>query len=610
MTEKTTYCKNVFAFSRRRTVEVKVGQVGIGGNNPVRIQTMVTTPTSDIEATVGECMKMADAGAELVRITAPGLKDAEALGIIRKELRTRGYNIPLIADIHFNPDAAELAARNVEKIRINPGNFTDKQAMLQPGIIDFEDRWDDDLAKLRTRFISLLAICKEYGTALRIGSNHGSLSGRIMSRYGDTPAGMVESAMEFLRICKAEKFDKVVVSMKASNTRVMVQAYRLLVVAMDAEDMHYPLHLGVTEAGDGEDGRIKSAVGIGSLLADGLGDTIRVSLTEAPENEIPVARVLVEYTSLKTFSHRVGGCSAVNQSFFDELTGLHERSDLLGKDVVVISDLSKLNPLYEADIAPIKSSCGGGECTQEGRGEAVFPDYIYTGSSTVAFDSENLKIIDDNNDNFIFCNYAMLTNLFLEWLRVNQDKTLVVSSDNDNGIAEMRAFFLTLQAHKLTNPVVIARSYEESDFEKLQIMAACDFGGLLIDGFGAGLMLSAPSEISAKRISDLCFRILQATRVRFTRTEYIACPGCGRTLFDLQDTLKKVKDATSGCRNLKIGIMGCIVNGPGEMADADYGYVGAGVGKITLYKGKEAVKKNIPQENAIQELIILIKENE
>jgi (E)-4-hydroxy-3-methylbut-2-enyl-diphosphate synthase len=740
MTKKTEkYSGNLFAFSRRRTVEVMVGQVGIGGNNPVRIQTMVTTPTQDIDATVGECMKMADVGAELVRITAPGVKDAEALGVIRQRLRAQGYNIPLIADIHFNPDVAVVAARNVEKIRINPGNFTDKQAMLQPGISDFEESWENDLSRLRAKFVSLLDVCKEYGTALRIGANHGSLSGRIMSRYGDTPAGMVESAMEFLRICKEESFDNVVVSMKASNTRVMVRAYRLLVAAMNAEEMYYPLHLGVTEAGDGEDGRIKSAVGIGALLADGLGDTIRVSLTEAPENEIPVARELVKYFTYSlttTFVHEV-----------HELYELHERSNLLGKEVVVIADLSKLNPLYEMDTSPLTPPHKGGECPRkeekcsqiddekgrveyprkgekycetdeaemekyprkeekcsqidgdgvveyprkgekycetdgeegrveyprkgekyseideaemekyprkgdkysqiddekgmekyprkgkEGRGESsqtdkvengvecspplweegrgeVFPDYIYTGSSTVAFDSENLKIIDDNNDNFIFCNYALLTNSFLEWLRENQDKILVVSSENVNCIAELRAFFLKLEHHKIVNPVVIARSYAETDFEKLQIRAACDFGGLLIDGFGAGVMLSAAAEIPAKLVSDLCFRILQAARVRYTRTEYIACPGCGRTLFDLQDTLKRVKEATAGFKNLKIGVMGCIVNGPGEMADADYGYVGAGVGKVTLYKGMTPAKKNIPQENAIKELIELIKENE
>jgi (E)-4-hydroxy-3-methylbut-2-enyl-diphosphate synthase len=573
-------------------VEVKAGQVCIGKNNPVRIQTMVTSPTSDIAATVKECMKVADAGAELVRITAPTAKDAEALGMIRQELRRAEYNIPLIADIHFNPDVAEIAARNVEKIRINPGNFTDRQAMLQPDIADFEKNWNDDLAKLRKRFVSLLKVCKEYGTALRIGSNHGSLSGRIMSKYGDTPAGMVESAMEFLRICKDEHFDSAVVSMKSSNTVVMVQAYRLLVAAMDAEDMHYPLHLGVTEAGDGEDGRIKSAVGIGSLLADGLGDTIRVSLTEAPENEIPVARELVRH-----FFSR----SAVS---FSEKTALNSndvsigRTSLPGKKTVVVSDLSRWNPIRASDI----ESLGFGA-----KQESPVPDYVYTGSSAVMFDGENPKIIDDSNDNFIFCKYSELGSSFTAWLRENRDRTLVVSFDGAGSLAKQRSFFLELQRNEITNPIIIARSYREKNFEKLQIMAACDFGALLIDGFGSGVMLSAEPCISPKLVSDLCFRILQASRVRYTRTEYIACPGCGRTLFDLQETLKKVKKATSGLKNLKIGIMGCIVNGPGEMADADYGYVGAGPGKITLYKGREAVKKNIPQQNAIEELIELIK---
>jgi (E)-4-hydroxy-3-methylbut-2-enyl-diphosphate synthase len=564
--------------SRRQTVEVKAGQVCIGGNNPVRIQTMVTTPTSDIEATVGECMKVADAGAELVRITAPTVKDAEALGIIRRELRKKGYNIPLIADIHFNPDVAEIAAKNVEKIRINPGNFTDKQAMLQSETSDFERNWDNDLLKLRTRFVSLLNICKEYGTALRIGSNHGSLSGRIMSKYGDTPAGMVESAMEFLRICKEESFDNVVVSMKASNTKIMVQAYRLLVAAMDAEDMHYPLHLGVTEAGDGEDGRIKSSVGIGSLLADGLGDTIRVSLTENPVNEIPVAKELVRHFS----GFRIN--PSKKNYVFDYSDNI--KNTLLNNEVVVIADLSKLNPVYETDFVS---------------------DYIYTGSSSVMFDSE--KIISDNDDNFIFCNRSMFDNSFVIWLKQNQNKILMISLDDAGSVAEQRSFFLELKKNGVTNPVILVRSYKEKDFEKLQIMAACDFGALLIDGIGSGIMLSAEPSVSPKLVSDLCLRILQASRVRYTHTEYIACPGCGRTLFDLQETLQKVKKATSEFTNLKIGIMGCIVNGPGEMADADFGYVGAGAGKITLYKGKEAVKKNIPQEKAIDELIELIKKN-
>jgi (E)-4-hydroxy-3-methylbut-2-enyl-diphosphate synthase len=592
MTEKIQISS---ALSRRSTVEVKVGGIGIGGNNPVRIQTMVTTPTSDIEATVEACMKVADAGAELVRITVPTIADAEALGVIRQELRKKGYAIPLIADIHFNPDVAEIAAKNVEKIRINPGNFTDKQAILQADIPDFEQNWNKDLAKLRTRFVSLLNICKEYGTALRIGSNHGSLSGRIMLKYGDTPAGMVESAMEFLRICKEENFDNVVVSMKASNTRIMVQAYRLLVAAMDAEDMHSPLHLGVTEAGDGEDGRIKSAVGIGSLLADGLGDTIRVSLTEAPENEIPVARELVRHFP-QHFNLVSKDC---NMSGYLNING---RKTSQGNTVIVISDLSKLNTVYESDV----KSLGFGAKSDALRKNPV-PDYIYTGSSTITFDSENPKIIDDSNDNFIFCDCTMFNSSFLSWLKENRNKILVVSFDNVGGIVEQRAFFYRLQEHDITNKVIIARSYGEQDFKKLQIMAACDFGALLIDGFGDGVMLSAKQSVSPRLISDLCFRILQASRVRYTRTEYIACPGCGRTLFDLQKTLQKVKKATAEFNNLKIGVMGCIVNGPGEMADADYGYVGAGPGKITLYKGKEAVKKNILQENAIEELIDLIK---
>jgi (E)-4-hydroxy-3-methylbut-2-enyl-diphosphate synthase len=595
MTEKI---QPLSGFPRRLTVEVKAGRICIGKNNPIRIQTMVTTPTSDIAATVKECMKVADAGAELVRITAPTVKDAEALGIIRRELRKKGYDIPLIADIHFNPDVAEIAAKNVEKIRINPGNFTDKQAMLQSGIHDFEQDWNNDLAKLRTRFVSLLNICKEYGTALRIGSNHGSLSGRIMLKYGDTPAGMVESAMEFLRICKDENFDNVVVSMKASNTKIMVQAYRLLVAAMNVESMYYPLHLGVTEAGDGEDGRIKSAVGIGSLLADGLGDTIRVSLTEAPENEIPVAKELVRhFFSLPAISHN-------EKNTFDYLDNNNRtgRTSLPGKEVVVISDLSKQNPIYASDI----ESLGFGS-KQNYLRESPVPDYIYTGSSKVMFDGENAKIINDDNDNFIFCKHSTFDGSFLAWLRGNKDKALVVSFDEAGSIAEQRSLFLELQKNEITNPVIIARSYREKDFEKLQIMAACDFGALLIDGFGSGVMLSADPSISSKLVSDLCFRILQAARVRYTRTEYIACPGCGRTLFDLQETLKTIKKATSEFKNLKIGIMGCIVNGPGEMADADYGYVGAGPGKITLYKGKEAVKKNIPQQNAMEELIELIK---
>lgn len=606
MEDKTKlYCKSLFKYIRRKTVEVRVGDIVIGGNNPVVIQTMVTTPTSDIEATVAECKKVADAGAQLVRITAPTVKDAEALGVIRQKLRDDGYSIPLAADIHFNPDAAEVAAKNVEKIRINPGNFTDKQAVLS----DYTDSgtWDEDVNKLRTKFIALLDVCKQYNTALRIGANHGSLSSRIMLKYGDTPEGMVESAMEFLRICKEVGFQNVVVSMKSSNTRVMVHAYRLLITAMDAEDMHYPLHLGVTEAGDAEDGRVKSAVGIGTLLADGLGDTIRVSLTEPAENEIPVAKNLLEYFKGREKHQPIEEFEVDNFNPYEYSKEKSHANNRVGGNnpVVVVSDLSALNPVYPKDI----ESLGYNVTYDKGFEPSVdtAPDYIYTASSSIMFDDKGLNIIDDNSDDFIFCNYNMLSGSFIEWLRENRDKVLVLTTDNLNGVAEQRAFFLKLKKNKIANPVIISRTYNESNFEKLQLMASSDFGALLIDGFGAGIMMSANADIPAKNISDLCFRILQASRVRYTRIEYIACPGCGRTLFDLRETLKKVKDATAELKGLKIGIMGCIVNGPGEMADADYGYVGAGPGKITLYKGKEPVKKNIPQENAIKELISLIK---
>ena len=598
MTNKNYFCKNLFHYSKRQTTEVKVGNVCIGGDNPIRIQTMVTTQTSDIDATVQECIKVAIAGAELIRITTPTIKDVEALAVIKKKFNDKGYNIPLVADIHFNSDIADAAAKVVEKIRINPGNYTDKQARLT-NVENNEQLWEADLETLRVKFVALLNICKKHGTALRIGTNHGSLSGRIMAKYGDTPEGMVESAMEFLRICKSTDFNNVVVSMKASNTRIMVHAYRLLVAAMEKEDMHYPLHLGVTEAGDGEDGRIKSAVGIGTLLADGLGDTIRVSLTEPPENEIPIARNLVEYFKNREKHNKIDEIKVTN---FDPYHYNKSKSNACGaiggeNQFAVIADLSSINPIYQKDI----------DALMQTENNSPVPDYIYTGSSVQAFNSEELNIIDDNDDNFIFCDYSMMSSSFMAWLKKNTAKVLIVSTDNTNSVAEQRAFLLKLNENKIANPVIIHRSYTEPDFEKLQLMASCDFGALLIDGFGAGIMLSTNTNINPKKISDLCFRILQASRVRYTRTEYIACPGCGRTLFDLKETLQKIKEATSCAKSLKIGVMGCIVNGPGEMADADYGYVGAGVGKITLYKGQEPVKKNIPQENAIEELIKLIK---
>jgi (E)-4-hydroxy-3-methylbut-2-enyl-diphosphate synthase len=591
-----SYCESLFSFARRATVEVKVGDTGIGGNSPVRIQTMVATPTQDIEATVAECLKLADAGAELVRITAPALRDAEALGVIRQKLRASSCRVPLIADIHFNPDVAELAARNVEKIRINPGNFTDRQARLADGRLPERDE-NRAAAKLRERFTGLLKVCREYGTALRIGANHGSLSERIMARYGDTPAGMVESAMEFLRICRDEAFHSVVVSMKASNTRVMVYAYRLLVAAMDAEDMHYPLHLGVTEAGDGEDGRIKSAVGIGTLLADGLGDTIRVSLTEDPVHELPVARQIARYFENRRATAAFAETPPAGFNPYEY--GKYESraaSGAGGKNpVAVIEDASNGGAAEEEVEQGIETGIKTGIKTGIEQGiktvkPRIAPDLSYAGNG---------------DERFAECDYSSLTDSFIKSLAAQRDRIILVASASPNCVAELRACFMKLRNGGIDNPIIFGRRYETSDFERLQTEAACDFGALLIDGFGDGVMISAP-DIPRHRTTDLAFGILQAARVRYTRTEYIACPGCGRTLFDLKETLKNVKAATAGFTGLKIGVMGCIVNGPGEMADADYGYVGSGPGKITLYKGKEAVKKNIPQENAIDELITII----
>jgi (E)-4-hydroxy-3-methylbut-2-enyl-diphosphate synthase len=565
---------------------VKVGETGIGGNNPVRIQTMITGSASDVEATVKECMKVADAGAELVRISVPTISEAEALGIVRQKLNDGGYTIPLVADVHFNPDVAECAARYVEKIRINPGNFTDRPALDGRS---FMDRWDSDLAKQNSRFVSLLNVCREYGTALRIGVNHGSLSGRIVYRYGNSPEGMVASAMEFLKICKEQSFDRVIVSMKASNTRIMVRANRLLIEAMDARDMHYPLHLGVTEAGDGEDGRIRSAVGIGSLLVDGIGDTIRVSLTEAPENEIPVARELLRHVAAQYGKMVWDG--TYGYRFYD--TEMPERPQ-----AVVLSDLSYLYPIYESDVMKLVE--------RPDRGPA--PDYIYIASSDMAYEDTSGRIVDDANDDFLFCDPQMFSLELMSWLTYNSSIILVVyfHSDEDD-LFDQRCFFERLRNYGVVNPVIIQRIYMKTNIEQLKITAACDFGALMVDGLGDGMFLLTDTTIDTGMVADLCFRILQASGVRQTRTEYIACPGCGRTLFDLPETLQKVKDATEEFRTLKIAVMGCIVNGPGEMADADYGYVGAARGKVVLYKGREVMKRNIPQEDAVEELVSLIK---
>ncbi|MCD8269270.1 MAG: 4-hydroxy-3-methylbut-2-en-1-yl diphosphate synthase [Parabacteroides sp.] len=603
-----------FNYSRRQSSVVHIGDTPLSGENPIRIQSMANVSTMDTEAAVRQAIRMIEAGAEYVRFTAQGEREARNLGEIRKELKAQGYDTPLVADIHFNPKAADAAAAEVEKVRINPGNYVDKVKTFD--LLEYTDEeYAAELQKIRDRFVPFLNICKEHGTAIRIGVNHGSLSDRIMSRYGDTPEGMVASCMEFLRICRDEDFPDVVISIKASNTVVMIKTVRLLVRTMDAEGMHYPLHLGVTEAGDGEDGRIKSAVGIGALLSDGIGDTIRISLSEDPEAEIPVARKLVDYI-LERQGHKP--ITATQAPGYDPITATRRIcrvTEGIGGNFppVVISDRS--NGDFEFDYSSM-------------------PDYIYIGKE----DPENLpdtfRMLVDAHFwkerpnafpyfiaseieeirqfhsplKFIRLTYNDLTERTLEILK--EDKTIVVvlSTHHRNAIGSERAAMHKLLAAGCDVPVVLHRDYHETDTEALQLKAAADFGTLLLDGFGDGIMIhNHECEVS---VTDSCmFGILQATRSRISKTEYISCPSCGRTLYDLQTTIARIKEATSHLKGLKIGIMGCIVNGPGEMADADYGYVGAGRGQISLYKGKECVLKNIPEEDAVERLVQLIKEN-
>ncbi|MDR0659867.1 MAG: (E)-4-hydroxy-3-methylbut-2-enyl-diphosphate synthase [Prevotellaceae bacterium] len=593
-------------YSRRRTTTVTIGDIPTGSGYPVRLQSMTNTNTLDVEATVEQCIRIADAGADYVRCTAQGLQEAKAMKEIKERLLERGYGIPLIADVHFSAKPADAVAPFVDKVRINPGNFVDRQTDSFSEVN--EKQYQQGFELLAEQFIKLLNICKEHNTAIRIGVNHGSLSRRIMSRYGDTPEGMVESAIEFLRICKKENFTAAVVSMKSSNTRIMVHAYRLLVEKMAEEKMSFPLHLGVTEAGEGEDGRVKSAVGIGTLLADGIGDTIRVSLTEEPENEIPVAQQIVDYFH-KREKHRP--IPEVNeQLYFPYRYERYKTNEVNGiggnKPVGVVADLSSLNPIYEADIKALGFTLN----TENGiwtKGKTS-PDVLYIGSSILNTATEGLRVLSDESEEFFSCKTSMLNKELALWLKQNPDILLSVESDNENAPADFRAFFLRLREYALVNPVIIHRKYSDDNMEPLQIKAACDIGTLFIDGFGDAVMINAGQTISPDNVCSLTFSILQASRVRFSKTEYISCPSCGRTLFDLQQTLVKVKEATRQLSRLKIAVMGCIVNGPGEMADADYGYVGAGPGKISLYKGKTLVKKNIPQEKAVEELISLIKE--
>lgn len=632
------YCNSLVKYSRRETIEVKIGDLPMGGANPIRIQSMTTVDTMDTLGSVEQTIRMVEAGCEYVRITAPSVKEAQNLEEIKKELRKRGYHVPLIADIHFTPNAAELAARIVEKVRINPGNYADKKRFET---IDYtEASYQAELDRIRKKFLPLIRICKEYGTAMRIGTNHGSLSDRIMSRYGDSPVGMVESALEFLRICEDESFYNIVLSMKSSNPQVMVQAYRLLVQKMDEEGFKpYPLHLGVTEAGDGEDGRIKSSVGIGTLLEDGLGDTIRVSLTEEPEAEVPVAFALARRYDARSNHDAIPAVDHYPITPFEynrrksrnvvNIGGDHNVprviADFSYKDKVTPASLFSVG--YNYSVPLDKWNIADMAC-----------DYIFAGDNRIDFEipgtlgiiyhykmwladrskprtypylnvSDFLAAKDLSPElNFVYASIHQIDASLIEKLSSDSTAVLVLDTKNLHGMAEQRRVFARLINENCSVPVILARSYAGLNGDDLQLYSATDLGGLLVDGLGDGVFLSSP-ELPDRLLNQTSFNILQATRTRISKTEYISCPSCGRTLFDLQETTAKIRSRTSHLKGVKIGIMGCIVNGPGEMADADYGYVGSGPGRITLYKGKEVVRRNVPTAQAVDELVNLIREH-
>lgn len=622
---------DLFNYKRRAATVAHVGRLNIGGDNPVRVQSMTTTSTLDTEGSVAQCKRIIDAGGELVRLTTQGRREAENLANISRQLHAEGYTQPLCADIHFNANVADVAACHTEKVRINPGNYVDPARTFKH--LEYTDeQYAQELEKIEKRLTTFIDLCKKHHTAVRIGVNHGSLSDRIMSRYGDTPEGIVESCMEFLRIFRKHNFDDVVISIKASNTVVMVRSVRLLVAEMDREDMHYPLHLGVTEAGEGEDGRIKSAVGIGALLADGIGDTIRVSLSEEPEAEIPVAKHLVRYIRRKQGHLLVPGVQAKN---FDYLRPERRKTQAVGPiggtqpPVVIVSEVQ-----------------GAKEGVTLGQ-EALRPDYIYVGQQMPdqpvegqryivdfnAFERELQKHMDvadymfpifpynampyisavpDTAPIFLVLPYGSCAEEYKACLKANPSVVVVVPSQHQNRLGEQRALVHELMAEGIENPVVFAQAYKHSQQEKadLQLEAAADMGALMMDGLTDGLWLMNDGDIAMQDLTDTAYGILQAGRLRMVKTEYISCPGCGRTLYDLRTTIARVKEATKGMKGLKIGIMGCIVNGPGEMADADYGYVGAGVGRIALYRGKVCVERGIPEAEAVEHLLQLIKEDQ
>ena len=642
------YCPSLTKYIRRKTRVVNIGGVPVGGDYPIRVQSMTTVDTMDTMGSVAQCIRMIEAGCEYIRITAPSIKEAENLKNIKEELARRGYKVPLIADIHFTPNAAEVAARIVEKVRVNPGNYADKKKFQ---VIDYDDpSYQAELDRIRERFVPLVRICKEYGTAMRIGTNHGSLSDRILSRYGDTPLGMVESALEFLRICEEEAYYEIVISMKASNTQVMVQAYRLLVQKLEEEGLQpYPLHLGVTEAGEAEDGRIKSAVGIGTLLEDGLGDTVRVSLTEAPEAEAPVALALID-----RYTHRAERAQPIDSISYIPIDPFQyhrretiETENLGGQNVPrVIADLSRLTDIKYADM-----KCVGhlySMLLDKFSMNDLGADYIYTGTNPISFMLPNglKEIVDykswlsaENRDNrhpllnaeqymattelhpklnFVLLTVHDLDAVLMERLKQDATAVLLLQTQNEHAMPELRKCFFRLMNNGVQNPCIIKREYGQLTSDEVQLYAATDVGGLLLDGLGDGIMLSTELLQDQEKagwlqtidaLNKLSFGILQAARTRMSKTEYISCPSCGRTLFDLQETTAMIRKRTDHLKGVKIGIMGCIVNGPGEMADADYGYVGVGKDKIALYRGQNVIKKAVPADRAVDELINLIRED-
>lgn len=606
---------DIFNYKRRQSSLTQIGNIPLGGGNPIRIQSMTSTNTNDTEGSVAQSIRIIEAGADYVRLTAQGVREAENLKNIKEEIRKQGYSTPLIADIHFNPRAAEAAAKYVEKVRINPGNFVDG-AKTFDGKELTDEEYTTEINKIRTKLTSFLDICKEHNTAVRIGVNHGSLSDRILTRYGDTPEGMVESCMEFLRICIEQDFKDIAISMKASNTVVMTKAVRLLVEKMNEEGLAFPLHLGVTEAGDGEDGRIKSAVGIGALLSDGIGDTIRVSLSEDPEYEVPVAKKLANYIEQRNNHPEIKGSVYPGFSPFSALRRQTFSVGNIGADYlpVVISDRS--NGDYDLNVHFLPDYIYIGKNLTERTPRAIplildFDAWSEQENTYPLFRASDLGKIQEAKTEVKFAqlSYKELTEDALSILKSDKNIIVIISTDHINGVGEQRAFIHTLMNSNCEIPIILQRKYNENEVEDLQIKAAADVGTVLLDGFGNGIMLQNSGSIATKNVDAYAYGILQAARVRTSKTEYISCPSCGRTLFDLQSTVARVKESTAHLKHLKIGVMGCIVNGPGEMADADYGYVGAEKGKISLYKKQTCIEKNIPSEFAVERLVELIKDN-